>query len=251
MHGIRGRTEATGLGVVLALEQALSHPDDVKPIGLSKGLAGKRVLVHGLGKVGLHAARAAAERGAVIVGVSVSDGAVYHPDGLDPDAVLAHRQERGSILGFPGARDLPEPAELLEQDCDVLIPAALEHDVTALNASRVRAAVIAEGARVKNLSHISFERMTRRYQELSAHRLVDLLAKQLPEPPAADTLAALTRPPDEIDFVTTALENTMARSYQKVRELWKQRSLPDLRTAAYLLALESVGHAYIESGVFP
>jgi len=286
-HGIPGRAEATGVGVVLALEEALSRPDDVRPIGLSPGLAGKRVVVHGLGKVGLNAARAAAQRGAVIVGVSVSDGAVYAPDGLDPEAVISHRQERGSILGFPGADDLAEPAELLEQDCDVLVPAALEHDITASNAPRIRAAVIAEGANgpvdaeadallraagklivpdiyanaggvvvsyfewVKNLSHISFERMTRRYQELAAHRLVDLLASRFSEPPAADALAALRRPPDEIDFVRTALENTMARSYQDVHELWKRRALPDLRTAAYLLALESVGGAYLESGVFP
>jgi glutamate dehydrogenase (NAD(P)+) len=287
MHGIPGRTEATGFGVVLALEQALSHADDLKTTGLSTGLAGKRVLVHGLGKVGLHAARAAIEQGAIIVGVSVSDGAVYAADGLDPDAVLAHREERGSVLGFPGARDLEEPAELLEQDCDVLIPAALEHDITGANAGRIRASVIAEGANgpidpeadavlrsagkliipdiyanaggvvvsyfewVKNLSHISFERMTRRYQELASHRLVDVLASRFSEPPSSDALTALCEPPDEIDFVQTALENTMTRSYHQLHAIWKQRDLPDLRTAAYLMALERVGGAYVESGVFP
>jgi glutamate dehydrogenase (NAD(P)+) len=287
MHGIPGRLESTGVGVVLALEQALSHADDLKPTGLSTGLAGKRVIVHGLGKVGLSAARAASERGAVVVGVSVSDGAVYAPDGLDPDVVLAHREERGSVLGFSGARDLAEPEELLEQECDVLIPAALEHEITAANAGRIRAAMIVEGANgpidaeadellraagklivpdiyanaggvvvsyfewVKNLSHISFERMTRRYQELSTNRLVDLLAERLPQPLPHDALADLRRPPDEIDFVRTALENTMARSYHEVRALWKQRDLPDLRTAAYLLALESVGAAYVDQGVFP
>jgi glutamate dehydrogenase (NAD(P)+) len=287
MHGIPGRTEATGLGVVLALDQALSRADDLKATGLTTGIAGKRVLVHGLGTVGLHAARAAAERGAIIVGVSVSDGAVYAPDGLDPDAVLAHREERGSVLGYPGARDMEDPAELLEQDCDILIPAALEHDITATNAPRIRARVIAEGANgpidaeadavlqaagkfilpdiyanaggvivsyfewVKNLSHISFERMTRRYQELASHRLIDLLASRFSEPPSAEALALLDKPPDEIDFVRTALENTMARSYEQVHTLWKQRALPDLRTAAYLLALERVGGSYVETGIFP
>ncbi len=287
MHGIPGRTEATGLGVVLALEQALDHGDDLKRAGLSPGLAGKRVLVHGLGKVGLHAALAAVERGAVVVGVSVSDGAIYDPNGLDAQAVLDHRAERGSILGFPGATDLSEPSELLEQDADLLVPAALEHDITADNALRIQAGVIAEGANgptdpeadallrgagklivpdiyanaggvvvsyfewVKNLSHISFERMTRRYQELSTRQLVDLVASRMPEPVAEETLKELCRPPEEIDFVRTALENTMAQSYHAVREIWKQRDLPDLRTAAYLLALENVGGAYIESGVFP
>jgi glutamate dehydrogenase (NAD(P)+) len=286
MHGIPGRTEATGLGVVLALERALDRPDDLVRTGLTPGIAGKRVIVHGLGNVGSHAARCAAERGAVVVGVSVSDGAIYDEHGLDADAVLAYRAERGSILGYPGARNLAEPAEVLEQECDVLIPAALEHAITIANAPRIRAAVIVEGANgpldaeadamlreagrfivpdiyanaggvivsyfewVKNLSHISFERMTRRYQELSTHRLLDLIGDRLTEAPS-DDVAALSRPPEEIDFVRTALENTMVRSYQRIHELWKQRALPDLRTSAYLFALERVGAAYLAAGVYP
>ena len=113
MHGIPGRAEATGLGVALALEQFLGVPGDAKRCGLAPGLAGKRVVVHGLGKVGLHAARAVAARGAIVVGVSVSDGAIYRGDGLDPDAVLEQRRERGTILGHPGAVDLPSAAAAL------------------------------------------------------------------------------------------------------------------------------------------
>ncbi|MGB5350667.1 MAG: Glu/Leu/Phe/Val dehydrogenase dimerization domain-containing protein, partial [Polyangiales bacterium] len=100
VHGVDGRREATGLGAIIALEHFLSEQEDVKPLGLETGLAGKRIIVPGLGKVGLHAALAAIERDAVIVGVSVSDGALYDEGGLDVEAVLLHRAEHGSLRAF-------------------------------------------------------------------------------------------------------------------------------------------------------
>jgi glutamate dehydrogenase (NAD(P)+) len=297
LHGIPGRTQATGLGVAMALEQFFAVPEDMKALGLAPGLAGKRVVVHGLGKVGFHAARALAERGAVVVGVSVSDGALCCPDGLDVDAVLAHRREAGSLAGYPGASHLADPATVLEQDCDILVPAALEHEILPDNAPRIRARVIAEGANgpvdaeadvmlreagkivvpdiyanaggvvvsyfewVKNLSHISFERMTRRYQEMANQRLLAVLQslEQRPgnpgdlrgQPASRDALAWLSRPPDEIDFVLSALENTLAQSYERIHDCWKERGFPDLRTAAWVLAVERVGNAYLEAGIFP
>jgi len=287
MHGIPGRAEATGLGVAMALEQFFAVPEDAKGCGLTPGLAGKRVVVHGLGKVGLHAARAVAARGAIVVGVSVRDGAIYRSKGLDPDAVLEHRREAGTILGYPGAVDLPSPAAALEQSCDILIPAALEHEITAANAERVQARLVAEGANgpidvqgdavlraagravlpdlyanaggvvvsyfewVKNLSHISFERMTRRYHQLANDRLLGVLQGLASRPVASEDADSLCRPPNEIDFVRTALENTLAISYQRIRETKQRRDLPDLRTAAYLYALEGVGKAYLDAGIFP
>lgn len=287
MHGIPGRTEATGLGVAMALERVFEHPEVVASLGLRPGLAGKRVAVQGFGKVGAHAARALEARGAVVVGVGEQDGAVHAPDGLDVDDLLAHRREAGTILGFPGARDLERPADVLEVDCDILVPAALERQVTAANAPRVRAAVIAEGANgpldaeadlalreagrlvlpdvyanaggvvvsyfewVKNLSHISFERMTRRYQAMSGRRLVELLEQLTERTLPPEELADFVHPPDELDFVTTALENTMAVAYEKLHDTMRRRKLPDLRTAAYVRALERVGAAYLEAGIFP
>jgi len=287
MHGIPGRAEATGLGVVLALEQLLGAPEDARAAGLEPGLAGKRIVVQGLGKVGLHAAREAVARGAVLVGVAVSDGALHAPDGLDVEAVLRHRAGSGSLAGFAGADLLRIPEAVLELDCDVLIPCALENAISAENAPRVRARLIAEGANgpvtpdadailhdagrgvlpdiyanaggvvvsyfewVKNLSHISFERLTRRYQQMASERLVDVLQRLSGAEADPADLALVCRPPDEIDFVRTALENTMTRSYEKLRERQRRGDLPDLRTAAYALALEQVGHAYQEAGIFP
>ena len=287
MHGIPGRVEATGLGVTLAIEQCLSVPEDSKAIGLSPGLAGKRVIIQGFGNVGEHAARALSQRGAIVVGVSVSDGAIHHPDGIDIEAASSHRRESGTLSGFPRAEYLSNPNLLLERDCEILVPAALEHQITGANASRVRANLIADGANgptdpegdallreagklvlpdiyancggvvvsyfewVKNLSHISFERMTRRYQQLANDRILKILEHLTERAPSPDEVEILCRAPDEIDLVRTALENTLTRSYGQIRETWKRRNLPDLRTAAYLLAVENIGRAYAEAGVFP
>jgi glutamate dehydrogenase (NAD(P)+) len=255
--------------------------------GIPLGIAGKRVVVQGLGKVGEHAARSLVERGAILVGVGVSDSAVYAEGGLDVDALLAHRLEAGTLHGFPGATDLPSPESILEQPCDVLVPAALEHQITQENAGRVRAALIAEGANgpvdpdgdrilceagkvvlpdlyanaggvvvsyfewVKNLSHVSFERLTRRYQQLANRELVNVLESLTGRSLGEDQIERLCRAPNEVDFVHTALENTLAISYQHLRELQHQRKLPDLRTAGYLMAIERVGSAYLEGGIYP
>ncbi len=287
MHGIPGRAEATGLGVVLAVEQLLDRPEDAREAGLEPGLAGKRVVVQGLGKVGRHAARAAVERGAVVVGVGVSDGALHAPDGLDLEAVLEHRKATGSLSGFAGAKELPTPEAVLEIDCDVLMPCALENAIDAGNVKRVKARLIAEGANgpvnpeadailrsaercvlpdlyanaggvvvsyfewVKNLSHISFERMTRRYQHLASNRLLDILQRLSGNSAEPADLELVSRAPDEIDFVRTALENTMALSYEAIRARQRAGSIADLRSAAFALALERVAHAYEEAGIFP
>jgi glutamate dehydrogenase (NAD(P)+) len=287
MHGIPGRVEATGLGVTHALEQAFGIAEDMKALGLSTGLAGKRVVVHGFGNVGFHAARALAERGAVIVGASVSDGGLYHADGLDPQAVIDFRRENGSLSGFPGAQYFSDSSQLLEQDCDILIPAALEHQITMDNVDRIRAKVIAEAANgpvspkadgilrekgclvipdiyanaggvvvsyfewIKNLSHISFERMWRRYQQLGNNRLLTVLEHETGHSASTEDRSLLCRAPEELDFVHAALEDTMSIAYLRIHEAWRNRQVPDLRTAAYLLAIESVGRAYTEAGIYP
>ena len=288
LHGIPGRREATGLGVFYGIQQAMEIAEDMKAIGLEPGLAGKRVVVQGLGNVGYHAAHFAQERGgAVLVGVAEIEGAIHAPDGLDVDAVLQHRRETGSILGFPGARNLASPAEALELECDILIPAALERQITAENAPRIRARIVAEAANgpvtpdgeailvergvfllpdiflnsggvtasyfewVKNLSHISFARMTKRQQEISNRRIVEMMEQVTGKLVSAPERRILTEGPDEIDFVYTALEETIAVAYEQIRDAWKGRALPDLRTAAYLLAIERVGNCYLSQGIFP
>jgi glutamate dehydrogenase (NAD(P)+) len=260
----------------------------MKPLGLAPGLARKRVVVQGLGNVGYHAARfAQVEGGASIIGIAEIEGGIHDPKGLDVDAVLQHRRETGSILDFPGAQSIENPAEVLELECDVLIPAALEHQITAENAPRIQARIVAEGANgpvdfegekilleggvfiipdiflnsggvtasyfewVKNLSHISFARMTKRQQEISNRRIVEMMERVTGKLISTSERETLTRGPNEIDFVYTALEETIAVAYGQIREVWKQRALPDLRTAAFLLAIERVGNCYLSQGIFP
>jgi glutamate dehydrogenase (NAD(P)+) len=288
LHGIPGRREATGLGVYYGIQQAMAIAEDMKSLGLTTGLAGKRIVVQGLGNVGYHAARfAQAEGGAVIVGIAEIEGGIHDPNGLDVDAVLRHRLESGSILHYPGARNIDTPDEVLEIECDVLIPAALEHQITEENAPRIQARIVAEGANgpvdfdgekvlldrgvfiipdiflnsggvtasyfewVKNLSHISFARMTKRQQEISNRRFIEMIEKVPWRRFSSSERERLTQGPREIDFVYTALEETMAIAYEEIRNTWKMRELPDLRTAAFLVAIQRVANSYLSQGIFP
>jgi glutamate dehydrogenase (NAD(P)+) len=286
-HGIPGRDEATGLGCTFALREALDDADECAALGLPTGLEGKRVVVQGFGKVGYHAARTLAERGAVIVGVGVHDEAIHAPDGLDPIALARHREESGRLAGFSGARSLDDPRAVLELDCDVLVPAALERQITVENAPRVKARVVAEAANgpvtpdaevilhdrgilvlpdiyanaggvvvsyfewVKNLGHMSFERVRRRYQQMSNARTIHMIESMTGQRVEDADRAALCHAPTEVDFVRAALDDTMSIAWRNIHETWKARDLPDVRTAAYLMAIELVGQSYVSQGIYP
>jgi glutamate dehydrogenase (NAD(P)+) len=143
---VRGRKEATGRGLFFAIREACSIAEDMKALGLEPGLAGKRMIVQGLGNVGYHVAKFCHEGGAVIVAIAEYEGAIANPNGLDPEAVTAHRKATKSILGFPGATDLKDSASALELDADILVPAALENVLTGVNAARIKAKIVLEGA---------------------------------------------------------------------------------------------------------
>ena len=206
--GIAGRVEATGRGVQYALREFFRDPRDVEKAGLSGGLDGKRVIVQGLGNVGYHAAKfLALEDGVRITGIIERDGALFNPDGLDVEAVHHWIVRHGGVTGFPDATHTAEGAAVLEHECDILIPAALEAVINLSNAHKIKAPLIIEAANgpitagadeilrdrgtviipdmyanaggvtvsyfewVKNLSHIRFGRMQRR-QEEARHQLV-------------------------------------------------------------------------------
>ncbi|PWJ10331.1 Glu/Leu/Phe/Val family dehydrogenase [Jannaschia seohaensis] len=212
--GISGRVEATGRGVQYALREFFRHPEDVAAARLSGGLEGKRIVVQGLGNVGFHAASfLEREDGAKIVGIIERDGGIWSEDGLSVDDVHLHIREHGGVKGFPGATYSGNGAALLEADCDILIPAALEGVIHEGNANGVQAKLIIEAANgpvtsdaneillekgvviipdlyanaggvtvsyfewVKNLSHIRFGRMQRRAEEARHQLLVDELER--------------------------------------------------------------------------
>ncbi|GAA6199178.1 Glu/Leu/Phe/Val dehydrogenase [Aquicoccus sp. SU-CL01552] len=206
--GIAGRVEATGRGVQFALREFFRDPRDVEKAGLTGGLEGKRVIVQGLGNVGYHAAKFLAQQDGVrITGIIERDGALFDEGGLDVEAVHHWIARHGGVSGFPDATHTAEGAAVLEHDCDILIPAALEGVINLANAHRIQAPLIIEAANgpvtagadeilrdkgtviipdmyanaggvtvsyfewVKNLSHIRFGRMQRR-QEEARHQLV-------------------------------------------------------------------------------
>jgi glutamate dehydrogenase (NAD(P)+) len=286
--GVRGRAEATGRGVFYGLLEACSHEEDMQEIGLTKGLEGKRIVVQGLGNVGYHAAFFCQQHGAVITGLAEFEGAIYNPNGLDVDAVVKHRKETGSILDFPGAEDLVNREAALELECDILIPAALENQITEGNAGRIKAKIVAEAANgptsfaaeeilakngvmvipdiylnaggvtvsyfewLKNLSHVRFGRMGKRFEQTTYENLLRVVEETTGRRLTADEMQAVARGADEIDLVNSGLQETMVTAYQQIREIWKSNpKLTTLRTAAFVNAIDKVAKCYDELGVFP
>ena len=285
--GIRGRTEATGRGVFFAVREACNIVEDMEVLGLSAGLNGKRVVVQGLGNVGYYAARFLQEAGCVIVGLAEYEGAIQNPKGLDVDAVLKHRKNSRSILNFPGAQNILKTTDALELDCDILIPAALEKQIHSDNAERIKAKIIGEGANgpttpeaeeillkkgimvlpdmyanaggvtvsyfewLKNLQHVRMGRMSKRFTESSTAHMVGALERVTGKGLNPREKELLARGPDEVDIVNSGLEDTMITAYHEIRDIWKNKPGTDLRTAAFISAINKIALSYTELGIFP
>ncbi|MCB1007610.1 MAG: Glu/Leu/Phe/Val dehydrogenase [Acidobacteria bacterium] len=286
--GVRGRKEATGRGVFFGICEACDDVADMKKLGLEPGIAGKTVVVQGLGNVGYYAAKFFSEAGAKLVGLAEREGSIANPNGLDLDRVMAHRAETGSILGFPDAEDLPDRSSALELPCDILIPAALENQITSENAPNIQAKIIAEAANgpvsadasaelyargvlivpdmylnaggvtvsyfewLKNLSHVRFGRMEKRFEERTNRRLLEVVQKLTGQSMSEEEIVDFSRGASEEDLVNSGLEETMVTSYQKIREARRRhRDEPDLRTAAFIVAIDMIGVTYGDLGIFP
>jgi glutamate dehydrogenase (NAD(P)+) len=286
--GIRGRTEATGRGVFYGVREVVSVAADMKALGLSTGLAGKRVVVQGLGNVGYHAAKFFQEGGAIIVGLAESEGAIANPNGLDVEQVMAHRRERKSLVGAPGSTALARREDALELDCDILIPAALERQITGENAPRVKAKIVVEAANgpttpeadeilakkgamvipdafinaggvtvsyfewVKNLGHVRFGRMSKRFEQGAYGRLLEAVEAVTGRKFTSAEIDRLTHGASEEDLVNSGLEETMVTAYHPIREVWKQHDGKiDLRTAGMIVAIDKVAASYEQLGIFP
>jgi len=286
--GVRGRKEATGRGVFFGIREACADAADMKKLGLEPGLEGKTVVVQGLGNVGYYAAKFFSEAGAKLVGLAEREGSIANPNGLDLEKVMAHRAETGSILGFPGAQDLPDRTSALELPCDILVPAALENQIVAENAPRIQAKIVAEAANgpvsadasaelyrrgilivpdmylnaggvtvsyfewLKNLSHIRFGRMEKRFEERTNRRLLEVVQKLTGQSMSEEEILDFSRGASEEDLVNSGLEETMVNSYHKIRETRRRhRDEPDLRTAAFIVAIDMIAVTYGDLGIFP
>ena len=280
--GIQGRTEATGRGVQYGLREFFRNPDDVKVAGLEGTLEGKRIIVQGLGNVGYHAAKFFEEEdGAKIIAILERDGALLNEDGLSVEDVFAHKQEKGCMEGFTGAQFVPGGAELLEHPCDILVPAAMEGVITQDNCGGIQAKVIAEAANgpvsyeadrilnekgvfilpdaylnaggvtvsyfewLKNLSHVRFGRMDRRYEEAQGQAILDVLEQALGKPVEGAARDSLLTGPDELTLVRSGLDDTMREAYGEIREVHVSNDkINDRRTAAFALSIKKIAAIY-------
>jgi glutamate dehydrogenase (NAD(P)+) len=286
--GIRGRVEATGRGVFFGVREICGVKEDMKALGLTPGLEGKRVVLQGLGNVGYHAAQFFQNAGAVLVGLSESEGAIGNPQGLDIEAVMAHRKERRTILDFPGATNLARREDALELECDILIPAALERQITLENASRLRTRMVVEAANgpttpeadeilgkrgimvipdayinaggvtvsyfewVKNLGHVRFGRMQKRFEQGAYGRLLTAVEGVTGRRFTPEEVERVTQGASEEDLVNSGLEETMIGAYHPIREVWKQHGgKENMRTAAMIVAIDKVAVSYEQLGIFP
>lgn len=285
--GIAGRMEATGRGVQIGLREFFTYEKDVQRAGLSMGIAGKRIVIQGLGNVGFHAAKFLQEESdAKIITVIERDGAVVNNNGIDIEALKKHLEETCGVKGFAGGDYHENGAAFLEAECDVLVPAAMENQITLENASRIKAPVIAEAANgpvtfaahqylvthgkvvipdiylnsggvavsyfewIKNLSHIRLGRMERRVGEIRGQKIVEAIematGNELPENIVKDLSGGV----DELDLVRSGLDDTMRSSYHHIHETyWSDERVDNLKTAAFLIAINKIARTHVEMGV--
>jgi glutamate dehydrogenase (NAD(P)+) len=286
--GVRGRTEATGRGVFFGIRETCNNAEDMKKLGLEVGLEDKMVVIQGLGNVGSYTAKYLTESGAKVIAIAEYEGAIYHPGGLELEAVIEHRKTTGSILDFPGAKNLPTSKDALELECDILVPAALENQITDDNVDRIKAKIIGEAANgpvaasaseklmkrgcliipdmylnaggvtvsyfewLKNLTHIRFGRMSKRFEENTNLKILRTIEEYTGKKIPQDIRDQITHGADEADLVDSGLEETMITAFQQIREIARQHKLGmDLRTAAFINAIEKVAVSYNEMGIFP
>ncbi len=235
--GSEGRTEATGRGVVHCIKQAAENT------GLK--LKNASVAIQGFGNVGYHAAQAARKIGCRVVAVSDSTGAIYCADGLNPATVLAHKEETGSVQNFNDCTNLTNE-ELLETDCDVLIPAALENQITRKNADRIQACMVAEAANGPTTPEAD-----RILHEKNVCLIPDILANSGGVTVSYfEWVQNLTREHWTLEEVNKKLETKMTKAFNDVYAL-SQNEESDMRTAALMLGVGRVANAIKVLGLWP
>lgn len=286
--GIRGRSEATGMGVAFGLREFCNSKDFMQKLGLSVGLEDKTIAVQGFGNVGYYSACFLSGMGAKVIAVSEFEGVISNPEGLEIKALLEHRKEHGSIENFKGGSFSKDRDSILTLDCDVLIPAALEAQITSENHKDIKALIIAEAANgpvtfeasselfkrgvaiipdiylnaggvtvsyfewIKNLSHIRFGRIQNRYDQKSFSNMTRLVSEVTDKDISDDLIKKFSTSGDEQNLVASGLEETMVTSFEHLTQICAKHDFKiDLRTAAFICAIEKIALSYEEGGIFP
>jgi glutamate dehydrogenase (NAD(P)+) len=286
--GVRGRREATGLGVFYGIREVCNMKDIMDKLNLQTGIEGKTVVVQGLGNVGYHAAKFFRENGAKVIALAEFEGAITNAEGLNEEEVFQHRKKTGTILDFPGATNIIKSTDALELQCDILIPAALENVINGENAPRIKAQIIGEAANgpltpdadeifikrgilvvpdmylnaggvtvsyfewLKNLSHVRYGRMEKRFTENMNTHILSQIEELTGKKVSVKEKEFIMHGADEVDLVYSGLEETMITATREIMDCWKKNAeIPDMRTAAYVVAISKVGTSYSELGIFP
>jgi glutamate dehydrogenase (NAD(P)+) len=286
--GIRGRTEATGRGVQYGLQEFFRHPEEVKAAGMEGSLDGKKIIVQGLGNVGCHAAQFLSEEdGAKIIAVIERDGAIINNDGIHIEELRFYMNDHMGVKGFVGGEYVEDGTSVLEMECDILIPAALESVIHEHNAPNINTKLIAEAANgpvtfeadrilrsrgikvlpdaymnaggvvvsyfewIRNLSHVRFGRLERRFDETRGNCIIKALNEMTGKEVPDYIKESLGRGADEFDLVRSGLDDSMRLGMQEIIDTYnRNEKIEDYRTAAYVIALSKISRSYLDIGVF-
>jgi len=235
--GSEGRNEATARGAVYTIIEA------AKALGLD--LDGSRVVVQGYGNAGLYSAKLMAELGATVIGVSDTSGGIHSAKGLDPEKVAAFKRETGRVQGLPGAERITN-SDLLELDCDVLIPAAIENQIGAHNAPRIKAKIVAEAANGPTSPEAD-----KILHDRDVMLIPDILCNA-----GGVTVSYFEWVQDLQNLfwreatINARLKEVMVKSFNDVLDLARKHKV-DMRTAAYMLAVTRVADATLTRGIYP
>lgn len=286
-HGIEGRTEATGMGVFIGVREAVSVKEDMDELGLKVGLKGKTIVLQGLGNVGFYTAKYLSEAGAKIIGIAEYNGGLWDENGIDVDKIKAYQLENKSFNGYEKGEFIENSNALLTKPCDILIPAALENQITSENAHAIQAKIIAEAANgpvtqdantillekgimiipdmylnaggvtvsyfewLKNLSRVSFGKLEKRYDMKKYDELLEGIEKATGDSFSDEQKRVIIKGASERDLVNSGLEETMVTAYHHMNSVRKEKGIKDLRTAGFIVALERIAISYTDLGIFP
>lgn len=285
--GIRGRDKATGLGVYYTLAEQSRNEGDMRSLGLMPGLANKTVVVQGFGNVGFWTSYLMwAKGGSKVTCVSEYNGAIYNEKGHDIDALKAYWDQHKTFEGYTDGEYISDGSSALELDCDILVPAALEGVINSGNAARINAKIIGEAANgpitsladpvlesngivvvpdlllnaggvtvsyfewLKNLSHVRFGRMNKRYEQFGKITLVKAIERNTGRNLSRKEKEEIIGGADEETLVQSGLEETMGTAWHEVRSVSGELGC-SLRKAAYVVAIRKIGTTYAALGTFP
>ncbi|MBK6265470.1 Glu/Leu/Phe/Val dehydrogenase [Marivirga sp. S37H4] len=286
-HGIDGRTEATGMGVYLGIREAVSVQEDMAELGLTTGLFNKKVIIQGLGNVGFYSALFLKEAGAKIIGIAEWNGGIWDEEGIDIEEIKKYQTVNKGFKGYPKGQFIENSIELLERPCDILVPAALENQITKENADRIQAKIIGEAANgpvtkeaekilleknmmiipdmylnaggvtvsyfewLKNLSRVSFGKLEKRYDMQKYKLLLESIEHATGDKFSNEQVDLIVKGASERDLVNSGLEETMVTAYHELNAKRKEKNIKSLRTAGFILALDRIAVSYTDMGIFP